>query len=42
MPTSSIRFVHEWREFTQRDGSVIYRPMLPILVRGQAGFLPNY
>lgn len=42
MPTSSIRFVHEWREFTQPDGSIIYRPLLPILVRGQGGFLPRY
>ena len=42
MPTSSIRFVREWREFTRPDGSIIYRPILPILVRGQHGFLPRY
>lgn len=42
MPTSSIRFVHEWREFTRPDGSVIYRPLLPILVHGRDGFLPRY
>lgn len=42
MPTSSIHFVHEWREFTRPDGSLIHRPVLPILVRGQDGFLPRY
>lgn len=42
MPTSSIHFVHEWREFTRPDGSVIYRPLLPVLVRGRDKFLPRY
>jgi hypothetical protein len=25
MPTSSIRFVREWRGFTHPDGTIIYR-----------------
>jgi len=39
MPTSSIRFVREWREFTHPDGTIIYRPILPILVRSQHALL---
>ena len=42
MPMSSTHFDHKWREFTQPDGSLIYRPMLPILVRGRERFLPRY
>lgn len=42
MPMSSIRFVHKWREFTRPDGSLIHRPVLPILVRGRGSFLPRY
>ena len=39
MPTSSIRFVREWREFTRSDGVSIHRPVLPVFVRTQCGFL---
>lgn len=35
MPTSSIRFVREWREFTHPTGVSVYRPVLPVLVRGR-------
>lgn len=42
MPTSSTRFVSEWRRFTLPDGSAVYRPVLPVLVRGPAGSLPRY
>lgn len=35
MPTSSIRFVREWREFAHPMGISIYRPVLPVLVRGR-------
>jgi hypothetical protein len=39
MPTSSIRFVREWREFTRSDGVSIHRPVLPVLVRTRHGFV---
>jgi hypothetical protein len=39
MLTSSIRFVREWREFIHPTGVSIYRPVLPVLVRGQHGFM---
>jgi len=39
MPTSSIRFSREWREFTQPGGVSIYRPVLPVLVLTRYGFL---
>jgi len=39
MLTSSIRFVREWREFIHPTGTSIYRPVLPVLVRGQHGFV---
>jgi hypothetical protein len=35
MPTSSIRFVREWREFTRSDGASIHRPVLPVLTDSQ-------
>jgi hypothetical protein len=39
MSTSSIRFTREWRSFARSSGEVIYRPMLPILLRGRQGFV---
>ena len=39
MLTSSIRFVREWREFTRAPGVSIYRPVLPVLIRSQYGFV---
>ncbi len=35
MPTSSTRFAREWREFVLPSGVLVFRPMLPILVRGR-------
>jgi hypothetical protein len=34
MPTLSTRFVREWREFVLPSGIRVFRPILPILVRG--------
>jgi hypothetical protein len=42
MLISSTSFTREWRQYTRPDGSIIFRPVLPILVRGQDGFLPRY
>lgn len=39
MLTSSICFVREWREFTHPTGVSVYRPVLPVLVRGLHGFI---
>lgn len=39
MPTSSIRFVREWREFMHPTGISIFRPVLPVLVRGRQSFI---
>lgn len=39
MPMSSMRFIREWREFTHPTGVRIYRPILPVLVRGRRDFV---
>ncbi len=39
MPTPSIRFVREWRQFVHPGGESIFRPILPVLVRGDQSFL---
>src|SRR5205814_958411 len=39
MPTpSTIRFVREWRQFIHPGGDSIFRPILPVLMRGRYGF----
>ena len=42
MPTSSIQFEHKWREFARPDGLIIYRPVLPVMVRGQDDLLTRF
>lgn len=39
MPTSSTRFVRRWREFTLPHGGGVFRPILPVLVRGPGDFV---
>jgi hypothetical protein len=35
----STRFVRKWREFAHPSGISTFRPILPILVRGEQGFV---
>lgn len=42
MPTSSTRFVYDWREIRRLDGSLALRPEIPVLVQGRDGFVPRY
>ena len=42
MPTSSTRFVYDWREFRRLDGSLALRPEIPVLVQSRNGLLPRY
>ena len=39
MPTSSTRFVRNWQEVLRPAGPSIYRPVMPIFVRGQSDFI---